>query len=74
MMLKDDNGCWIEDTDQLKEMVNSFYKKLFALNYTWNIQERTNINFPSLQDTNTQLMNVPINDEEVKKVVFSMKP
>lgn len=74
MMLKDDNGCWIEDTNQLKEMVNSFYKKLFALNYTWNIQERTIINFPSLQDTDTQLMNVPINDEEVKKVVFSMKP
>lgn len=72
-MLKNDNGLRIEDIDRLKEMVNSFYWYLFALNYNWNIPERTNIGFPNLHETDIQLLNVPTNDEEVKKVVFAMK-
>lgn len=73
-MLKNDNGLRIEDIGWLKEMVNSFYGYLFALNYNWNIPERTDISFPSLHETDIQLLNAPINDEEVKKVVFAMKP
>ncbi|XP_058773464.1 uncharacterized protein LOC131647604 [Vicia villosa] len=34
-MLKDDQGNWVEDESDLKELVNNFYKSLFEINYCW---------------------------------------
>lgn len=35
LMLKDNNGIWIEDNDQIKDLVNSFYNDLFTIGSNW---------------------------------------
>ncbi|CAK8578884.1 unnamed protein product [Lathyrus sativus] len=66
-VLKDDNGVWIEDNEQLKELVNSFYRKLFALKYNWKVLHNTSISFLRLQESDLNNLKMHINDGEVKK-------
>lgn len=35
-MLKDENDKYVEDDDQLKSMINEYYKKLFTISGPWN--------------------------------------
>lgn len=35
LMLKYNSCTWIEDSDQLKEFVNDYYKNLFSIGSTW---------------------------------------
>lgn len=35
-MLKDGNGKYVEDEDQLKSMINEYFKKLFTISGPWN--------------------------------------
>lgn len=34
-MLKDEQGKWIEDEDNIKIMMNDYYRQLFELHNTW---------------------------------------
>lgn len=47
-MIKDDSRKWIEDRDQIKSLVNEFYKKLFSLGGNCNSWKQTNLSFPRI--------------------------
>ncbi|PNX94494.1 ribonuclease H, partial [Trifolium pratense] len=74
LMLRDSNGEWIEDADALKQMANDFYKALFSNNEHDVQWQPTNISFPRLSDDEVQEISGEIDDEEIKRAVFSMSP
>lgn len=73
-MLKNDSGAWVEDKDELKELVNNFYKNLFEFKFNWSPPEQTKVMFPCMQDSVKHRLGDAIKDEEVKKDIFAVKP
>lgn len=73
-MLKNDEGQSIEDAYQLQILVKDYFSKLFAAYYQWKEWKHTKVSFPALNDADIQKLKEPLSDEEIKRVVFSMKP
>ncbi|GAU31911.1 hypothetical protein TSUD_270960 [Trifolium subterraneum] len=73
-MLKNDQGQWIDNVDQLQEMVNGFYKKLFTDNGITRDWFQTEITYPELEQSLLSSMAAPISKEEVKRALFNMHP
>jgi hypothetical protein len=73
-MLKDDHGEWIEDSVQLQELVNNFYKNLFTISNQSSIWQHTDIKFPELDSDEIAMLGANITDEEVKIAVYDMSP
>jgi hypothetical protein len=74
MMLKNDHNEWVEDDANLKEMVNNYYKNLFARiesNIQW---QQTRYSYPHIHDTDYDNLKPTINHMEVKKALFDMSP
>ncbi|XP_058759648.1 uncharacterized protein LOC131632954 [Vicia villosa] len=74
LMLKDINGDWITDQDDLKNHVTDFYKGLFASNNSWWSWKGSEICYPKLEVATVQELNKDISNDEVRKALFSMKP
>jgi hypothetical protein len=73
-MLKDANGQWIEDVNQLQKLANEFYIKLFIEDNLVREWHQTPISYPLLTQDELQQLAAPITQEEVRSAVFNMHP
>jgi hypothetical protein len=74
IMLRNDFGEWVEDPVQLQSMVNNFYYDLFSKsNERWEWMQ-ADVTFPILNRETFDMLGMPIEDQEVKKALFSMSP
>lgn len=71
-MLKNNVGDWIEDGEDLKVLVNNFYKNLFVVEHLPGPWVRTRISFPSIHRQILEELVADISMEEVKKAMFGM--
>jgi hypothetical protein len=74
IMLKNDNGQWIEDVTQLQLLATDFYKKLFSTDQMSRNWENTDITYPALDQEVLSKLAEPISNEEVRRAVFNMQP
>lgn len=74
IMLKDDNGRWIEDRDQIKDFVTQFYQKLFSIGEHWNCWSQTNISYPIIPTEDLLKLGVTVSRDEVHTTVIDMNP
>jgi hypothetical protein len=74
LMLRNENGVWVDDEEVLKHMANEFYRVLFSNDGNEASWEQTQISFPRLDASEVQQIRGDISDEEIKSAVFSMKP
>ncbi|KAK4253749.1 hypothetical protein QN277_010385 [Acacia crassicarpa] len=73
-MLKDGNGTWIDDENELKKMVVEFFQKLYQSVDGEGCWYETTSTFLVLeQDTLKSLGRAPLSDE-IKQSLFSMGP
>ncbi|CAL5194730.1 unnamed protein product [Lathyrus oleraceus] len=73
-MLKDEQGTWVKDGDQLKEKINNYYKQLFRLSDKWQNWHQTHITYPSLEDVEIDNLDLQVTNDEIKRAIFDMKP
>lgn len=72
LMLRNEQGDWVENEDVLKSMVNGFYINLFSVEEPPCVWEQTKVTFPNMDDQ-TRLDTVsPLSMAEVRKAVFGM--
>lgn len=50
LMLRNEQGDWVEDEDVLKSMVNGFYINLFSVEEPPCVWEQTKVTFPNMDD------------------------
>jgi hypothetical protein len=74
IMLKDDNGQWVDDVNQLQKLANEFYMKLFANDNMARDWQQTPISYPVLSQDEVEQLAAPITQEEVRCAVFNMHP
>ncbi|KAE8711271.1 hypothetical protein F3Y22_tig00110299pilonHSYRG00108 [Hibiscus syriacus] len=72
--LKNPDGTWCTNQDQLKEMVINFYKKVFTSSgvdgYAYEIRDI----FPKIDARRLKTLIAPVTKEEIKGVVIEMNP
>jgi hypothetical protein len=74
MMLKNDQNEWIEEEADLKEMVNNYYKNLFA-NTKRNIHwQQTRYTYPHISESDYDCLKKAISHMEVRDALFAMSP
>lgn len=73
-MLKNDEGMWVEGVDKLQAMINEFYKELFSEKYLIQNWCQTEVTFPEMDGDMKERLVVPYSNDEVKKVIFNLKP
>jgi hypothetical protein len=73
-MLKNEQGQWVEDVEKAQDMANDFYKKIFSNDQISREWRQTYVTYPVLESDLLSKLDSPINNDEVKKVVFSMYP
>jgi hypothetical protein len=74
LMLRDGNGKWIDDVDELHDMVNNFYKDLFSVQMNHIEWIPSIFTYPILDETLKSKLDAPIVDLEVKRALFLMSP
>ncbi|MCH92036.1 RNA-directed DNA polymerase (Reverse transcriptase), partial [Trifolium medium] len=74
LMLKNEEGQWIDDVDQLQGMVNEFFHKLFASTHDRRDWFVSDISYPELGDGCIAKLASPLMNEKVKNALFSMNP
>jgi hypothetical protein len=74
VMLKDDQGVWIEETEHIHDLVNSFYKTLFTITHHGIDWFQSDITYPPIENDDLAILAAPITQEEVKHAVFCMSP
>jgi hypothetical protein len=74
LMLRNDQNEWVEEEDQLKGIVNAYYKKLFTKpveNIQW---QQTRYTYPPLGDMEHTCLKANISNLEVRTALFAMAP
>ncbi|GAU10769.1 hypothetical protein TSUD_426120, partial [Trifolium subterraneum] len=74
LMLRNTDGQWIEDVDQLQGMVNNFYQQLFMAKHGNMELFQSTVTYPMLEEDMLAALAAPIAYDEVKHAVFSMSP
>jgi hypothetical protein len=74
VMLKNDQGDWVEDNNLLQEMVNNYYKQLFKINTQNTRWQQTMITFPELSSEEIENLGGEITNDEIKGALFDMSP
>jgi hypothetical protein len=74
LMLKNENGEWIEDVDQLHGMVKQFYQKLFSNMHARCDWFQTDLTFPILDNDVLKKLADPCTKDEVRRALFAMQP
>lgn len=74
LMLRHENGIWIDDFDQLHDIITYFYKDFFKLDHNSQEWSQTVMTYPLLEERVDDKLNATINDEEFKREVLSMSP
>ncbi|KAK2417953.1 hypothetical protein QL285_040194 [Trifolium repens] len=74
LMLKNDQNIWVENEEELKLMVNDYYKSLFARpdhNIQWH---QTRYSYPGIGEEEYDALKRNITNIEVKNALFAMAP
>jgi hypothetical protein len=74
LMLKNNDGHWIEDVNQLHGLVTEFYQNLFTANPERMEWSPTPVTYPVLDANIVRDLSEPLTNDEIKNVVFSMSP
>jgi hypothetical protein len=74
LMLKNENGQWIEEVEQLQGMVNEFFQIFFSANHNRSEWFNTEISFPILEEDDISKLALPVQNDEIKSALFSMSP
>lgn len=70
-MLKNDSNVWVEDEDFLRDMARLFYQNLFKREDSL---VKLHDSFPEIDQAHLSQLAEPVSDEEVRAVIFDMKP
>jgi hypothetical protein len=73
-MLRNDQNNWVEDEEQLKNMVNSYYQKLFTKPDESILWQQTRYTYPPIDDSEQANLKTSISSLEVKNALFAMAP
>lgn len=74
LMLRNNEGNWVEEVKELKVMANNFYKDLFSDNVRERPMLITNTGFPRLENIVLLDLYAPVTSVEVHKAICSMDP
>jgi hypothetical protein len=74
LMIRDEEGVWIEDEEHIRNMMRSFYMDLFKAREDLHPWDQTNLSFPRLDHNVILKLGDDITNLEVKQAVFSMSP
>lgn len=71
--LRDDEGRWISDKQELENLAVDYYKKLYSLNGLEELVDRLPAEgFPDLDMHETRMLNLPVSSQEVECSMRSM--
>jgi hypothetical protein len=70
MLLRNEEGHWVEDALQIRSMVNDFYRNLFSLKHVSCDWIQTEVTYPLMEDTLLNKLKEAVYDEEVKRAGF----
>ncbi|KAF7844526.1 putative Polynucleotidyl transferase [Senna tora] len=71
-MLKNEDGDWTEDVEEIKAMAVNYFRKLFEEDNPIRCHVNFNAIWPPIPCTVWDMVNTPFTDDEVKKAVFSI--
>ncbi|GAU46050.1 hypothetical protein TSUD_191210 [Trifolium subterraneum] len=72
IMLRNDQNEWVEEEENLKAMVNNYYKRLFAApenNIQW---QQNRYSYPNISESEYDCLKENISSLEVKNALFAM--
>lgn len=69
----DDDGSWVFDSSVIGNLIMNFFRKLYAVEGV-SIPWSTFSNFPSVPNTEMDLVTAPILEQDVKAALFDMSP
>lgn len=73
-MIKDDDGAWIDDEDQIKNHLSAFYQNLF-LEPNYNYQDQGHsYKFQAIDSAMAQRLGQEVTKDEIDNAMFCMKP
>lgn len=73
-MLKNEDGLWITEDQQIIEYIRSHYLRLFTKEQTPQQHQQIHGRFLALSDEDWQEQNCPFAVEEIKQMLFEMEP
>jgi hypothetical protein len=73
-MLRNGDGVWVEDVENIHSMVNEFYKDLFSFQNQRHEWITTSPTYPTFEDKMKDMLGVEVDNDEVKRAVFNMNP
>ncbi|MCH97262.1 putative ribonuclease H protein, partial [Trifolium medium] len=71
-MLRNQEVDWVEEEDQLKNMVNDFYKDLFREDNNAMVWRDTDVSFAIITEEEKDQLKAILSNNEVKEALFSM--
>lgn len=72
--LKNSNDQWIQDSEQIEEMIQGYYKGLYAKERVETDTNGINGLFPKIEDHKWNIVNRTVSMEEVKEAMMGMAP
>ncbi|XP_050263906.1 uncharacterized protein LOC126708133 [Quercus robur] len=74
--LKNGQGEWINDLAAVKDFVRSSFCKLYTSEFTSSpkLIPVSDLALPLLSDEEAQILNLPVQDDEIKQALWSLKP
>lgn len=73
-MLRDAQGHWMEDVDDIRLLVNHYYRELFGPSPSLGSWYQTPFSFPRLDEQVLASLDLPPSNNEIKAAVFGMNP
>jgi hypothetical protein len=74
LMLKGENGQWVDNVNQIRSMATDFYQKLFTMNQLHGDWYQTDVTYPRLSSEALGELSSPITNDEVRRAMFHMNP
>jgi DNA-binding NtrC family response regulator len=74
IMLKNEQGQWVDQVEELQGMATNFYMKLFSNNQINREWLQTAITYPTLEQEERNRLAAPVSQDEVKNAMFGMHP
>jgi hypothetical protein len=74
LMLKGENGQWVDNVNQIRSMATDFYQKLFTMNQFYGDWYQTDVTYPRLSSEALGELSTPITNDEVRRAMFHMNP
>ncbi|XP_015380582.1 uncharacterized protein LOC107174314 [Citrus sinensis] len=72
--IMDESGSWLYDTEAIKWHAISCFSSLYTNDNSCSISYPYRGYFPSIEESTGQYLMLPITDDEIKHIIFSMKP